>query len=896
MRLLVFGDGELASRTLRRVPTAMHVRTVEELATELDRVVTSAWVLWAGALPSEQELPSLPPAPRALVALGAVDLPAGEGWARATAWHQLLQATGGDLETHALRDELPLASVAVDAKMADAWSVALSETPDAIQSLAKAARKLAARVVRLPGLDVILDERIRVLSIITSLQQGGAERLVVELAAELPSHGVATRICTVGRAVREVLPCNAVDLSHHGRSSPAQIDAVHAEAARWGADLLHAHLLGTDELRALGRTLPMVTTIHNARAGWPSGTDALDADATALIIACALDVEDQLHTAGVKVPVRTVWNGIDGGRLGYRPDDRAALRARFELTAEALVLLCIANPRPQKRLELLPPVVAELVRRGIDAHLWLLGDETASSPAAQVSEAALSRALEADPALPARVRRLGPHADVGKFLAAADVAVSTSLFEGLSLAQLEARAVGLPQVACDVGGTREIADGDDGMRLVSVDAGPVEMADAILALRATPRSRSMTLRRFGIAGAAARHATLYRSLLSAPAAPTSIDVVLVANNFSVGGAQSSARRLLTGLAGRGLVVEAVVLQEDPSRPTPGRQALDAAGIPVQALPPSWTPPQAVDELVRALGRKRPRVLFFWNVISEHKVRLADALLDQIPIIDVSPGEMYFSSLDTFIAGWKTRPDVPLRDERDYGRRLHAVVVKFEGERARAASIGAPVHVIPNGVPMPAEAARGSQGKLVFGTAARLAPHKRLDLLIDAFHLAAPRLPPFEVRIAGGPEPGSEAHAAELRTQAADLPFTWLGSIDDDRMGAFLDGLDVFVMVSEPAGCPNASLEAMAAGLPLVVTDHGGAADQITDDVGLVTPRHDVAALAEAIVSLAHDPNRRRHLGEAARLRAATHYSINRMVDAYLALIPAAGHRAGTVGA
>ena len=60
--------------------------------------------------------------------------------------------------------------------------------------------------------------------------------------------------------------------------------------------------------------------------------------------------------------------------------------------------------------------------------------------------------------------------------------------------------------------------------------------------------------------------------------------------------------------------------------------------------------------------------------------------------------------------------------------------------------------------------------------------------------------------------------------AAGLPVKLLGELDDPR--PFYRDLDLFVMISEPAGCPNASLEAMAAGLPVVATDVGGAAEQV----------------------------------------------------------------------
>jgi glycosyltransferase involved in cell wall biosynthesis len=246
--------------------------------------------------------------------------------------------------------------------------------------------------------------------------------------------------------------------------------------------------------------------------------------------------------------------------------------------------------------------------------------------------------------------------------------------------------------------------------------------------------------------------------------------------------------------------------------------------------------------------------------------------------------MFFASLERFFGSWSPPPEVPVRSERDYGRSLHAVVVKFPEEAARARALGAPVHVIENGVPFPARAARGSDGaRVVWGTAARVAPQKRLELLLDALRLATPRMPPHVLRIAGAPETGSEAYAAALTARAEGLSVEWLGERAD--IPAFLDGLDAFAMVAEPAGCPNASLEAMAAGLAVVITDVGGARAQVLDgETGAVCPRDDVSALAEALVALSWDESRRKRMGAAGRARAAAHFDVSRMTDDYERLL------------
>jgi len=257
------------------------------------------------------------------------------------------------------------------------------------------------------------------------------------------------------------------------------------------------------------------------------------------------------------------------------------------------------------------------------------------------------------------------------------------------------------------------------------------------------------------------------------------------------------------------------------------------------------------------------------------------LLD-IPIFDVSPGEMYYESLARYLA--RPRPGLPYRSAADYGARLAGVIVKYRGERERARhTLGAPVHVIPNGVTLfdVADGAPPNDGDrpLAIGTLARLDPRKKVHELLDGLARANGRMPPYVLRIGGGVERGCAEYAAELRTRANGGPVEWAGEVGD--AGAFLRELDLFALIAEPAGCPNASLEAMSAGLPVVATDVGGIAEQVVEGVtGHVVPAGDPGALADALVRLAHDAAARTRLGQAGRERIRTEFSLDAMVAAY----------------
>jgi glycosyltransferase involved in cell wall biosynthesis len=381
---------------------------------------------------------------------------------------------------------------------------------------------------------------------------------------------------------------------------------------------------------------------------------------------------------------------------------------------------------------------------------------------------------------------------------------------------------------------------------------------------------------------AARYRWLYpRAIAAAGRQRKGEGIWLITNNFSTGGAQSSARRLLVGLAAQGVRVRAALIEEHPARPTPGRRALLDAGIPILALSPTGsgeiTP--TAESLLAAIDNDMPQAVLFWNLRPSFKVLLADALLD-VPVFDVSPGEMFFESLGSYFA--KSHPGLPYRTARDYGARLAGVIVKYPGEAQRAAEVlGAPVHVVPNGVPLSdaAPVESGRQGGMVFGTAARINPRKRLEDLLEAFRFANGRLPAYTLKIAGGVESGCEDYAARLRALSDGLPVEWLGEVSDLR--TFHGQLDAFVTVSEPAGCPNASLEAMAAGLTVIATDTGGASEQVIDGrTGRLVPGRDPQALAAALVELAAQPGLLPQMGQAGRDLIRDRFSLERMIADY----------------
>jgi glycosyltransferase involved in cell wall biosynthesis len=902
------GDRYRAGRTLRTLAQAGFAAvagcglSAPALSREIAAAAGPVWLLRAGAWPAGVGPVRLPPPSatgRPLCALGRVcSEPDGRGGCRdeVARWDALLHRTGGDFSSTSCCGWLPdVASVYLEAEAAAALARRLAQGEELSAALRGELAGGTFRGVHYPPLDVHDDPALRVVQVVTSLQIGGAERLTLDLTAELSRLGVRTRIVVLGAPTRTsfAAPPGTVDLSCRGGDRPARRERLADLVRAWGGDLVHGHLLDREEaagIAALG--LPLVLTVHNLRPGWPRGLGAMRPDEAALLIACARAVEADLDAAKLPIPIRTVWNGVhfsDHERTAPRLAEGAKLRRRWGFGPRDFVLLALANPRPQKRLHLLPAILAatrtELARRGSDrqARLVFAGEASARN----------ADALAAVAAVRAEVKRLGLRRqvvwldavrDVAGLLAAGDVLVSASAYEGLSLAHLEALAADLPVVATDAGGTAEVARDNPAVSLLPCAAEPQRFASILadVACRPPDSGRKAAAVHFTRQRMAERYLWLYPRAIERARGPRRGEGLwLITNNFATGGAQSSARRLLLGLAAEGVRVRAAVLEEGPDHPTPGRRALTAAGVPVLALPPlgSVAAAAAVAVLLEALDADPPAAVLLWNALAEYKLLLADALLDTA-VYDVSPGEMYFASLERYFA--RPRPGLPYRDAAEYGARLAGVIVKYQAEAGRAAAaLGAPVHVIPNGVPLLPAAPRAVRpgGTLVLGTAARIHPQKKLEDLLAAVRQAHDRLPPYVLRIAGNVERGCEEYAATLRSLAEGLPVEWLGEVHD--LAPFLHGLDVFVLVAEPAGCPNASLEAMAAGLPVVATAVGGIGEQVEDGVtGRVVPRGDSAALAAALVELAGAPEPRARWGAAGRRRIGERFGLQRMVAAY----------------
>jgi len=177
----------------------------------------------------------------------------------------------------------------------------------------------------------------------------------------------------------------------------------------------------------------------------------------------------------------------------------------------------------------------------------------------------------------------------------------------------------------------------------------------------------------------------------------------------------------------------------------------------------------------------------------------------------------------------------------------------------------------------AEQAR-TRARRVITTVANLRPGKGHDVLLKAAARVVRRVPDVQFQIVGdGPR------RQELEQQASALRITaqvsFLGHRHD--VPAVLAQSDIFAFPSFMEASPNAVIEAMAAGLPIVATRVGGIPEVIEhEQSGLLVPPGDDRALAAGILRLIERPELAAQVGDAARATVEGRFSFDRMVDEF----------------
>jgi glycosyltransferase involved in cell wall biosynthesis len=300
---------------------------------------------------------------------------------------------------------------------------------------------------------------LRILFVLTGLAYGGAETQLVRLATRLKSRGWEVSVVSLmpPKAYVEDLEAAGIPVFslniRRKLPDPRPVLRLARIIRKWQPDVVHSHMVHANLLARIVRFLaPIPVLICSARSIDEGGrfrevlyrlTDPL------------CDLTTQVSQAGLEryvrmgaVPrhkIRYIPNGVDTERFKPNLEDR--LKFRKELGVEGFVWLAVGRFDPPKDYPSMLQAFARVVHKHSNTILLIAGD----GPLRKTMEN-LAREL----GIEKRTKFLGIRRDIPQLMNAADAYVMSSSWEGMPNVLLEASATGLPIVATDVGGNREI--------------------------------------------------------------------------------------------------------------------------------------------------------------------------------------------------------------------------------------------------------------------------------------------------------------------------------------------------------------------------------------------------------------------------------------------------------
>ncbi|HEX9444687.1 MAG TPA: glycosyltransferase [Candidatus Binatia bacterium] len=306
------------------------------------------------------------------------------------------------------------------------------------------------------------------------------------------------------------------------------------------------------------------------------------------------------------------------------------------------------------------------------------------------------------------------------------------------------------------------------------------------------------------------------------------------------------------------------------------------------------------------GVARPIVTSLPVILAARRA-MAAAELDVIHFHAGQLGLMYAPVVASSMAGIRTRILTLHNPILEHGRLRRFIETRVLGRLSRVVAVSnhtknelvqkkgvAPerVEVIPNGIELGefdhamerGEARRAlglAEEDLVVGLVGRLHRLKGIDLLIEAVPLARARAPRIKVVLLGsGPEEEPLRRLAEARGVTEAVLFAGYRSDARRLMPAF----DALVLPSRDESQSIALLEAMACRKAVVAARVGGVPEVVVDGVtGILFPAENVPALAEALVALLNDPQKRAVMGGAGRARVRDRFAQDEMLRQTLSL-------------
>ena len=304
---------------------------------------------------------------------------------------------------------------------------------------------------------------MKILQVITSLQTGGAEKLIVDIVPRLREKGLEVDVClfngkeTPFKQQLQACGCKIYDLSYNEKYfSPVKIFKLCRIMRHY--DVVHTHNTAPQLFAAIANIIikrKLVTTEHSTntrRRDYPIlryGDKWMYGRYDFVI--CISEIADKVLKDYLDVipnmpcNICTINNGIDVARFNQAlPLDRGSVGS----DNQRFVIVMVAGFRDAKDQETIIRAISKL--QDSKYELWLVGDGE--------RRPAIEQCIRAEH-LEAQVKLFGVRMDVPSILKASDVVVMSSYWEGFGLAAVEGMAAHKPVIVSDVSGLREVTKG-----------------------------------------------------------------------------------------------------------------------------------------------------------------------------------------------------------------------------------------------------------------------------------------------------------------------------------------------------------------------------------------------------------------------------------------------------
>ena len=369
----------------------------------------------------------------------------------------------------------------------------------------------------------------KILHLIKSLGRGGAETLLSETLRvhdrDAFTFQYAYFVSFKGQLAVDLREQGATVTCLRADSAPAILGSLPRLARlvkKERFDLIHCHLpVSAVAGRLVGKYLgvPVVYTEHNKQERYHPATRRANLwtmGLNAAVLAVSDDVKQSIveNWSGPADRVSVLINGVNTARYDPAQYDKRTCREELQLPPEAVIVGTVCVFRTQKRLELWLELARQLRAAVPNAYFVVLGDGPTEE---MVKATAKEYQLEDHIVFPGRLDEVRP------YLAAMDVYLMTSEFEGLPIAMLEAMSMALPIVATAAGGIPEaVTDGVEGFLRPVPDwrelYAPLErlVKDEALRKECGAAARRRVIQEFSIEKMAHELETVYRRVLEHP--------------------------------------------------------------------------------------------------------------------------------------------------------------------------------------------------------------------------------------------------------------------------------------------------------------------------------------------------------------------------------------------